>query len=160
MIPLRQRTDLSNYTILLKINCVADLINSLYNCLLFIVSRIFWFKLLERLGPPRLQQEDASSGLPVYVINGALKFLPLVLCRQYTVSNLVLFLIYSVALIPNLTSAVFYSVLVDKYSHTVVEAVRNRSSDCLTEAEWITSYSGYSISDPVGILNALLTRRV
>ena len=82
-----------------------------------------------------MQQEDASSGLPVYIINGALKFLPLVLCRQCTVSNLVLFLIYSVALIPNLTSAVFYSVLVDKYSHTVVEAVRNRSSDCLTEAE-------------------------
>ena len=41
VIPLRQRTDLSNYTILLKINCVADLINSLYNCLLFIVNRIF-----------------------------------------------------------------------------------------------------------------------
>ena len=81
----------------------------------------------------------------------------LVLCRQYTVSNLILFLIYSVALVPNLTSAVFYSVLVDKYSHTVVEAVRNRSSDCLTEAEWTTSYSGYSISDLVGILNALLT---
>lgn len=37
-IKLRKRTDLNVYTILLNVNCVVDLINSLYNCLSFLVS--------------------------------------------------------------------------------------------------------------------------
>ena len=64
VIPLRQRTDLSNCTILLKINCVADLINSLYNCLLFIVSRIFSLNCLNVLDRRECSRKTRAAVFP------------------------------------------------------------------------------------------------